>query len=582
MHWEKDKKVWQEIKNMYESYVDNRRKARDLKQPYRQLFFSVIHTLKQRFLDAFGVGADQGPRAGPVVGVLRLPPSEDDPNSYYPIASKFYSQKGAGAKKLKLLSLVEIVEKIEKNKYEGKGAQPVQRFKKHVNSVLGLAINFHTARWTVEGKVEKCSKGARTVESMLKSLGIPAEFNAITAQRNVEGADAKAKLKVGTEVRLPAAKDVDAVKFLIEIQAFFAHPLMTGIEDELQTKLAIAQKDVEDQWVQCADCFKWRIVDAATYQEYEKDDAIFTCQKVKRSCKDACDSNMHADSVEVGTRRASSASLGVGPPSSDRSDGIRGGSGGGGGSGSSGSGGSKAKAKAIASGGGAVASVAVEVATASVHTVPRAGVPKGAKVGGKTKRKVVADTADKLQQEEAAATRNSRNRGLIKPPPFPCSSTGVSEKETQSVKIKTEPGLVPVPLLIGMDDFVPTAGSNASTAIVVGRKGNRAEEVAQKVRQEKEKDERTFFKANFKRQKVVDRGESAAGAAGAGAAGAAGGVPSLAHWGKRWDAGGAGGAVGKGKSASTTEPAKPAAAPPSSRNVTFLRPETDDDDSDDD
>lgn len=88
MHWNQDKAVWGALKNVFETYVDARRRARDQKFPYRKQFFAVVSELKSMFKEAYGV-SDRGPRAGPVVGVLRLPPKEEDSNSYFPVIKKY-------------------------------------------------------------------------------------------------------------------------------------------------------------------------------------------------------------------------------------------------------------------------------------------------------------------------------------------------------------------------------------------------------------------------------------------------------------------------------------------------------------
>ena len=136
-----------------------------------------------------------------------------------------------------------------------------------------------------------------TIKAIFKEKGIPDNFFKVTLanqdNENFEGValSPSTEFEVGTSLLLPHRQDVAAVEAARELLDMCVKRI-DGIATTSET-----QTEGTDNWVQCADCEKWRCVTNEQRAKYSNIGVTFRCIDVDRSCSESRDDTDQDDTA---------------------------------------------------------------------------------------------------------------------------------------------------------------------------------------------------------------------------------------------------------------------------------------------
>ena len=136
-----------------------------------------------------------------------------------------------------------------------------------------------------------------TIKTIFKEKGIPDDFFKVTLanQDNENFAEedltATTQFEVGTSLLLPHRQDVEAVKAARKLLDMCVKTI-----DNIATT-SETQTEGTDNWVQCADCEKWRCVTSEQRAKYSNIGVTFRCIDVDRSCSEPRDDTDQDDTA---------------------------------------------------------------------------------------------------------------------------------------------------------------------------------------------------------------------------------------------------------------------------------------------
>jgi hypothetical protein len=140
-----------------------------------------------------------------------------------------------------------------------------------------------------------------TVAEILAELNIPTEFTAVTVEENRRSmphlsSATEVQLDWGTSLLLPHNKDVAAVKWAKKLLKR-GQKTVANIEASLEKDRRAVAGGVDDHFVECARCKRFRRIPPAARHRYAGADVIFRCPMEGRTCHEPSDDSR--DDVEI-------------------------------------------------------------------------------------------------------------------------------------------------------------------------------------------------------------------------------------------------------------------------------------------